>query len=70
MEGKQMPIWKSNDEELVLTEMGHDYVAFNIFSEELVVGIMLTRSEIEDLCASLLEHCGMPIFKVKNDDEE
>ena len=44
-----MPIWKSNDEELILTEMGHDYVAFNIFSEELVVGIMLTRNEIEDL---------------------
>lgn len=70
MEGKQMPIWKSDDEQLILTEMGHDYVAFNIFSEELVIGIMLNRTEIEELCNSLLEYCGIPIFEVKNNDEE
>ena len=62
-----MPLWMSLDKELRFTDMGEDYVAINIFSEEMVVGLMLEREEIESLAYALAEYCGFPIFDKSGD---
>ena len=68
MEGKQMPIWISPDKQLRIADMGEDYIALNLFAEEMVVGIMLERSEVESLAYALAEYCGFPIFNRSGDD--
>lgn len=57
-----MPIWMSLDKELRFTDMGEDYVAVNLFAEDMVVGLMLERHEIEELVYALAEYCGFPLF--------
>ena len=57
-----MPIWMSNDKELRFTDMGEDYVAVNLFAEDMVVGLMMERNEIEALVYALAEYCGFPLF--------
>tara|TARA_R110002012_G_scaffold291396_1_gene485777 strand:- start:19 stop:255 length:237 start_codon:yes stop_codon:yes gene_type:complete len=63
-----MPIWTSLDKELRFTDMGEGFIAVNIFSEEFIVGIMLTEDELHSLCCSLAEHCGMPLFIKQHSD--
>jgi len=59
-----MPIWMSNDKELRFADMGEDCVAVNMFlsDEDLILGVMLTRDEIENLVYKLAEYCGIPFF--------
>lgn len=62
MGGKQMPLWMSIDKELRIADMGEDWVAINLFAEDMVVGLMLQREEIESMVYALAEYCGFPIF--------
>lgn len=63
-----MKIWASNDKELRFTEVDTNYLAVNVFTEEFIIGLMLSRRETEKLCVSLAEWCGMPLFR--NSEEE
>ena len=58
----------SNDRELRFTDMGDGFIAVNIFSEEYIIGIMLTEEEVHNLCCSIAEHCGMPLFIKQHSD--
>lgn len=62
-----MKIWASNDKELRFTEVDHNYIAVNVFTDEFIIGVMVSRREAERLCLSLAEWCGMPLF---NEEEE
>jgi len=62
-----MPLWMSKDKEVRIADMGEDFVAINIFSEEYVVGVMLDRAEIEKLVIAMAEYCGIGLFG-KNGD--
>ena len=61
-----MKIWASNDKELRFTEVDHNYIAVNVFTDEFILGVMLTRREAERLCLSLAEWSGLPF----GDEEE
>ena len=56
-----MKIWASYDKEMRLTEIADDLVAANIMTQEYVIGVMLSRREVEILCVSLAEWCGIPL---------
>ena len=56
-----MKIWASYDKEIRMTEISDNMVAVNTFTDEFVVGVMLTRREVEILCVSLAEWCGIPL---------
>lgn len=57
-----MKIWASNDKELRFTEVDEDYLAVNVFTDEFIIGLMCGRREVERLCLSLAEWCGIPLF--------
>ena len=65
-----MKIWASNDKELRFTEIADNLVAVNVFTDEYVIGVMLTRRECEELCLGLAEWCGIPLFMSHSDDSE
>jgi len=48
-----MKIWASNDRELRFTEIEDNYVAVNLFTDQFIVGVTLSRREIERLCGCL-----------------
>lgn len=63
-----MPIWMSLDKELRFADMGEDYVAVNLFAEDMVVGLMIERHEVESLVHALAEYCGIPLFGMGGED--
>ena len=44
-----MKIWASNDKELRFTEVDTNYLAVNVFTEEFIIGLMLSRRETEKI---------------------
>jgi len=57
-----MRVWRSDDKAMVLSEMTDDLCMLNIITDEYISGFGLTRAELERLCHSLLEWCGIPTF--------
>ena len=64
-----MKIWASNDRELRFTEIEDNYVAVNLFTDQFIVGVTLSRREIERLCGCLAEWCGIPLFIHTKEEE-
>tara|TARA_Y100001937_G_C7093414_1_gene318906 strand:+ start:665 stop:844 length:180 start_codon:yes stop_codon:yes gene_type:complete len=56
-----MKIWVSNDKELRFTEVDDNYITVNLFTDDFIIGVMITRREAERLCLSLAEWCGIPL---------
>tara|TARA_R100000479_G_scaffold169601_1_gene111468 strand:- start:1961 stop:2176 length:216 start_codon:yes stop_codon:yes gene_type:complete len=59
----QMPIWSSDAKDIRLVDVGGDYASLNIFTNESVISVMLSREELERMTAGLIEWCGIPVFK-------
>ena len=61
-------IWTSKEKDAQLTELTDNLIALNIFSEDFIVGIVIDRSEAEQLALGISEWVGLPLFI--NDSEE
>ena len=61
-------IWTSKEKDAQLTEQTDNLIALNIFSEDFIVGIVIDRSEAEQLALGISEWVGLPLFI--NDSEE
>jgi|TARA_R100001443_G_scaffold7122_2_gene16289 hypothetical protein len=55
-------IWTSKEKDAQLTELTDNLIALNIFSEEYIVGIVIDRSEAEQLALGIAEWVGLPLF--------
>lgn len=61
-------IWTSKEKDAQLTELTDNLIALNIFNEDFIVGIVIDRSEAEQLALGISEWVGLPLFI--NDSEE
>ena len=61
-------IWTSKEKDAQLTELTDNLIALNILSEDFIVGIVIDRSEAEQLALGISEWVGLPLFI--NDSEE
>lgn len=61
-------IWTSKEKDAQLTELTDNLIALNIFNEDFIVGIVIDRSEAEQLALGICEWVGLPLFI--NDSEE
>lgn len=59
---KMAKIWTSKEKDAQLTELTDNLIALNIFSEEYIVGIVIDRSEAEQLALGIAEWVGLPLF--------
>lgn len=55
-------IWASNNKDGIITELTEDMLAINIFADDLVVGIIITREEANMLALGISEWVGLPIY--------
>ena len=55
-------IWTSKEKDAQLTELTDNLIALNIFSEDYIVGIVIDRSEAEQLALGIAEWVGLPLF--------
>tara|TARA_Y100001963_G_scaffold36051_1_gene50257 strand:+ start:5046 stop:5273 length:228 start_codon:yes stop_codon:yes gene_type:complete len=53
-------IWKSKTGDVRITEMPNDMLMLNIFAQDAVAGVVLSRLEIESVADALLEWAGIP----------
>lgn len=65
---KMSRIWASNNKEVIMTELTEDMLAINIFADDMVVGVIITREEANMLALGISEWVGLPMFY--GDEEE
>ena len=62
-------IWTSKEKDAQLTELTDNLIALNIFTDEIIVGIVIDRIEAEQLALGIAEWVGLPVF-FSSDEEE
>ena len=62
-------IWTSKEGDAQLTELTNNLIALNIFTDEIIVGIVIDRIEAEQLALGIAEWVGLPLF-FSIDEEE
>jgi len=62
-------IWTSKEKDAQLTELTDNLIALNIFSEDYIVGIVIDRSEAEQLALGIAEWVGLPLFFNMEEEE-
>lgn len=63
-------IWTSKEKDAQLTELTDNLIALNIFTDELIVGIVIDRREAEQLALGIAEWVGLPLFIEEVPEEE
>ncbi len=66
---KMSKIWTSKEKDAQLTELTDNLIALNIFTDEIIVGIVIDRIEAEQLALGIAEWVGLPVF-FSSDEEE
>ena len=66
---KMSKIWTSKEKDAQLTELTDNLIALNIFTVEIIVGIVIDRIEAEQLALGIAEWVGLPVF-FSSDEEE
>ena len=61
-------IWASNNKDAIITELTDEMIAINIFADDVVVGVIITREEANMLALGISEWVGLPMFL--RDEEE
>ena len=62
-------IWTSKEKDAQLTELTDNLIALNIFTEDYIVGIVIDRSEAEQLALGIAEWVGLPLFFNMEEEE-
>ena len=60
-------IWQSAEQDIRINEINDDMLSFHMFTDNYIVGLVLLREEVESMCGSLSEWCGIPIFNNFNE---
>lgn len=66
---KMAKIWTSKEKDAQLTELTDNLIALNIFTEDYIVGIVIDRSEAEQLALGIAEWVGLPLFFNMEEEE-
>tara|TARA_R110000796_G_scaffold28303_3_gene77496 strand:- start:930 stop:1127 length:198 start_codon:yes stop_codon:yes gene_type:complete len=62
-------IWTSKEKDAQLTELTDNLIALNIFTDEIIVGIVIDRIEAEQLALGIAEWVGLPVFFSSSEEE-
>lgn len=66
---KMSKIWTSKEKDAQLTELTDNLIALNIFTDEIIVGIVIDRIEAEQLALGIAEWVGLPVFFSSSEEE-